>query len=273
MARVAFQGEPGAFSEAAAIAYFGRGAITVPNDSFDGVFRRVERGDCSHGIVPIENSLAGSIHQNYDLLLTHHLSIVGEATHRVIHCLLSLPGTNLKDVRQVLSHPQGLAQCERFLSRLRGVKRVPSYDTAGSAKMVRDQGIHDGAAIASERAGKLYGLQILKRGIEDDRQNFTRFLVLSRAAVHPKGNAKTSIVFALKNVPGALFRSLSVFALRDIDLAKIESRPLKGKPWEYFFYLDFLGSLQEERCRKAIDHLREIASYLKILGSYPRAKA
>ncbi|MFN8484965.1 MAG: prephenate dehydratase [Anaerolineae bacterium] len=273
--RVAFQGERGAFSEAAAIAHFGADIEPVPCEEFDDVFRCVAEGACERGMVPIENSLGGSIHRNYDLLLRHDLAIIGEENLRVVHNLLALPGVTLEDVRRVYSHPQGLAQCEGTLERL-GLERVPMYDTAGSAKYVREQGIRDGAAIASRRAAEVYGLAILMESIEDDPENYTRFLALAREAPLPPpldAPAKTSLVFAASNVPGSLFKALSVFALRDIDLTKIESRPLKGKPFEYYFYLDFAGSLADPRCQKALDHLAEYASYLRILGSYPKAAA
>lgn len=269
--RVGFQGERGAYSEAAAIAYFGDSVEPVPCATFDLVFERVEAGECEHGVVPIENSLAGSIHRNYDLLLKHTLQIVGEAGLRIVHNLIVHPGVSLGDVRRVFSHPQALAQCEGYLDRLPGIERVASYDTAGSVKLIKDQGLRDAAAIASQRAAQVYAMAILESGIEDDPENYTRFLILAReSAVLQPGPAKTSIVFALMNAPGVLFKALSVFALRDIDLTKIESRPLKGKPWEYFFYLDFAGSMAEAHCQRAIKHLEEIATFLRILGSYPR---
>lgn len=271
--RVAFQGERGAYSEAAAIAHFGSAIEPIPCSEFDDVFRAVVDGMCDRGLAPIENSLGGSIHRNYDLLLRHQLSIVGEENLRVVHNLIALPGVRLADVRRVYSHPQGLAQCEGTIDRL-GLERVPTYDTAGSVKLLREQGIRDGAAIASRRAAEVYDMQILMAGIEDDEENFTRFLALAREAPPPPPidvPAKTSLVFAAANVPGSLFKALSVFALRDIDLTKIESRPLKGKPFEYYFYLDFAGSMAEARCQKALDHLAEYASFLRVLGSYPRA--
>jgi prephenate dehydratase len=269
--RVAFQGEPGAYSEAATERFFGPTAEPVPCASFDEVYERVQSGNCDRGTVPIENSLAGSIHRNYDLLLRHDLFIVGEVILRVSHNLIANPGVALADLERVYSHPQALDQCEQTLKALLpAAQRIPTYDTAGSAKLLKERDDRHAAAIASRRAAELHGLSILRENLEDDPQNYTRFLILSRIAIQPASPAKTSIVFSARNVPGALFKSLSVFALRDIDLTKIESRPLQGRPWEYFFYVDFLGSLQEERCANAIANLKEIATFLRVLGSYPR---
>jgi prephenate dehydratase len=269
--RVAFQGERGAYSEAAAIAHFGPDIEPMPYAEFDDVFRAVIDGVCDRGMSPIENSLGGSIHRNYDLLLRHHLHIIGEHYLRVVHNLIVLPGVRLEDVQQVYSHPQALAQCEGTIDRL-GLARVPTYDTAGSVKLLREQGIRNGAAIASRRAADVYEMELLMEGIEDDPENYTRFLALAREeAPLPNGvPGKTSLVFAAANVPGSLFKALSVFALRDIDLTKIESRPLKGRPFDYYFYLDFAGSLAEPRCQKALDHLSEYATFIRVLGSYPR---
>ncbi len=269
--RVAYQGEPGAYSQAAAERFFGADAETVACASFDEVFDHVAHGKCDRGVIPIENSLAGSIHRNYDLLLRNDLHIVGEVILRVAHTLVANPGVVIADVRTVYSHPQALDQCEQTLtSVLPGAVRVPTYDTAGSAKMLRQSGDMHAAAIASRRAAEIHGMAILRQDMEDDPQNYTRFLILSTAPVRPVGPSKTSIVFASQNIPGSLFKSLSVFALRDIDLTKIESRPLQGKPWEYFFYVDFAGSMDEERCANAIHHLKETASFLRVLGSYPK---
>lgn len=266
--RVAFQGEPGAYSEQAIYEYLGA-VETLPCETFDAVFAAVSSGGCERGLIPIENSLAGSIHQNYDLLLRHELSIVGEYFLRVRHCLIALPGVEKSNIERVISHPQALGQCADFL-RSHQIKPEAVYDTAGSVKMLRESGARDTAAIASHRAAALYEMQILEEGIEDNPENFTRFLAISTQPLTAPQNAKTSIVFTLKNAPGALFRAMSVFALRDIDLTKIESRPLAGKPWEYLFYIDFIGAPGEGTVRKALNHLEEYAVTLRILGSYPR---
>ncbi|HLO15444.1 MAG TPA: prephenate dehydratase [Anaerolineales bacterium] len=268
--RIAFQGEPGAYSEQAVFDYFGE-VETQPCESFDVVFEEVASGACEAALIPIENSLAGSIHQNYDLLLRHDLYIVGEYLLRVQHCLIALPGATKADLKKVISHPQALGQCAAYLRGL-GVKTESAYDTAGSVKMLKETGARDTAAIASRRAAEIYEMQILEEGIEDNVENYTRFLAISQMVERPAGEAKTSIVFTLKNQPGALFKALSVFALRDIDLTKIESRPLQGKPWEYLFYIDFIGATHEETVRKALDHLGEYALMLRVLGSYTRYK-
>ncbi|MCK7481636.1 MAG: prephenate dehydratase [Candidatus Moduliflexus flocculans] len=241
------------------------------------MFDSVALGESDFALVPIENSLAGSIHQNYDLLLRHDLHIVGEYLLRVRHCLIALPGVKKDDIKKAISHPQALGQCAGYL-RSHGIKAEQVYDTAGSVKILKESGARDMAAIASRRAAELHGMQILEEGIEDNAENYTRFLAVGRESVVPaalsvskgEGDAKTSIVFTLKNQPGALFKALSVFALREIDLTKIESRPLQGKPWEYLFYIDFIGSMHDEVSKRALDHLGEYAVTLRVLGSYPR---
>lgn len=267
--RVAFQGLPGAYSEAAVLEYFGKQTETIPCESFEMVFAAVQDGSCAGGLIPIENSVAGSIHRNYDLLLQNELAIVGEYYLRVQHCLIAIPGVRLEEVRSVISHPQALAQCDRYLHAL-GVTFSPVYDTAGSVRIVQEQGERSQAAIASRRAAELYEMSILAEGIEDDPANYTRFLAIAREPELTKGNAKTSIVFTLRNMPGALFKALSVFALRDIDLTKIESRPLVGQPWEYLFYIDIAGSVADIGVTHALENLSEYALTLRVLGSYPR---
>jgi prephenate dehydratase len=266
--KAAFQGEPGAYSEQAVFDYFGN-VETLPCESFDAVFDAVVSGKCDSALIPIENSLAGSIHQNYDLLLRHDLHITGEHLLRVRHCLIAMPGVKKEEVKKAISHPQALGQCAGYL-RAHGIKAEQVYDTAGSVKMLKESGARDTAAIASRRAAELHDMQILEEGIEDNEENYTRFLAVGREPVIPGEEAKTSIVFTLKNQPGALFKALSVFALRDIDLTKIESRPLQGEPWEYLFYIDFVGSASDRVSKRALDHLGEYAMTLRVLGSYSR---
>lgn len=268
--KIAFQGEHGAYSEAAIFDHYGKNQVSFPCNSFEEVFAAVTQGTCNLGFIPIENSLAGSIHRNYDLLLQNQLTVIGEHNLRVSHCLIGLPGAQMLEIKKVISHPQALAQCDGYLRGLSGVKIEPVYDTAGSVKIVRDNGDPAVAAIASRQAADLYGMDVLAENIEDNPANFTRFLIISRQAVSPGEDAKTSIVFALKNQPGVLFKAMSVFALREIDLTKIESRPLVGKLWEYFFYIDLAGSTEDQAVRNALANLGEFSTFLRVLGSYPR---
>jgi arogenate/prephenate dehydratase len=267
--RVAYQGEPGAFSEAAVLRLL-PGADPRPYPTFDEVFDAVHAGAVALGVVPVENSIGGSIHRNYDLLVERDLSIVGEVQVPVVHNLLALPGVELDEVRRVLSHPQALAQCARFLRGLEQVEAIATYDTAGSAKMVRDEQRRDTAAIASERAGQLFGLHALRAGVQDYDDNITRFLAISRERAPLGAPDKTSLVFTLRNEPAALFKALSCFALRGLDLSKLESRPVPGRPWEYLFYADVAAAREDLQCTRAMVHLAEFASSLRTLGSYPR---
>jgi prephenate dehydratase len=265
--RIAYQGEQGAYSEAAALR-FNPHAEPWPCQTFEEVFAAVEGGKAAQGIVPIENSIGGSIHRNYDLLVQHELPIVGEVELQVSHNLLAYPGTRLEDIVRVYSHPQGLAQCERFLQKMSGVEIIATYDTAGSAKLIRDKGLRDAGAIASARAAEVFGLAVLAAQIQDFAENITRFLVISRAATTAAGADKTTIVFTLPNAPGSLFKALSVFALRNIDLTKLESRPIRGRAWEYMFYADLSVPRQDLQCARALVHLAEFARSLRTLGSY-----
>jgi prephenate dehydratase len=272
---VAFQGELGAFSQEAAMKLAGPEAEPVPCQRFLDVFQMVARGDAAAAVIPIENTLHGSVHENYDHLLAHDLVITGETQVRIVHCLIAAPGVRAGQIRRVYSHPVALNQCLEFFATHPEIEKAPFYDTAGSVKMLMEEGPRDAAAIASAVAADYYGARILKRSIEDDRQNFTRFFLLQRevakAAVKTKENGwKTSVVFTTKNRPGAIFRALGAFALRDLSLAKIESRPLRGKPWEYLFYLDFLGSMEDTAAKNAVAHLAELADFHRVLGSYPR---
>ena len=265
--KIAYQGEPGAFSEAAA-RRVDADALLVPCRSFDEVFDTVQAATAACGVLPIENSIGGSIHRNYDLLLERALPIVGEVELPVIHHLLALPGATLDGLRRVYSHPQGLAQCERFLRTLTSVEIIATYDTAGSAKMVADAGLKDAGAIASARAGDVFGLTSLAASVQDFDDNITRFLVVGGTPLPHRVSDKTSIVFSLPNEPGSLFKALSVFALRGISLTKLESRPIQGRPWEYLFYVDLAAARDEVNCTRALSHLGEFAPMLRTLGTY-----
>ena len=270
--RIAFQGEPGAYSEAAALRYTDH-ADLLACESFDQVFQAVDQGTASHGMLPVENSIGGSIHRNYDLLLEHDLPIVGEVQLVITHNLMALPGTRIDELTRIYSHPQALAQCERFLRGMPHVAVEASYDTAGSAKLVKEKHLVGAAAIASERAAQVFGLEILRSEIQDFSDNITRFLVISRTADPDPQVDKTTVVFSLPNEPGALFKALSVFALRDIDLTKIESRPIRGRPWEYLFYVDLPLGRHDLRCSRALVHLAEFARSMRTLGSYKSWKS
>jgi len=274
---VAFQGERGAFSEEAARQLCGSRIEVLPCARFEEVFQVLTAGKADAAVVPIENTLHGSIHENYDHLLRFDLPIVAETSVRIVHNLIARPGVTISRIQRVYSHPVALAQCLDFFTRNPRLERVPFYDTAGSVKMIAEEKMNDAAAIASTVAAENYSCRILRKSIEDDRRNFTRFFLL-RPRKHVKkdgkvrapGPFKTSVVFATRNSPGMLFRSLSAFALRDLNLTKIESRPLRGKPWEYLFYLDFLGHVDDPAVQKALGHLQELADLLRVLGSYPK---
>lgn len=272
---VGFQGELGAFSQEAAGQLLGSTAEPIPHQRFEEVFRALTKGKLDWAVIPIENTLAGSVHENYDHLLNFDVRILAETNVRIVHNLIAGPSVRFKDVRRVYSHPVALGQCLDFFSSNPSIERVPFYDTAGSVKMILEEGLEDAAAIASAVAASIYKGRILRRSIEDDRRNFTRFFLLAQTGIRGKPvparkNWKTSVVFTTRNIPGALFRSLSAFALRDLNLTKIESRPLRGKPWEYLFYLDFLGREDEPRVQNALNHLRELADFIRVLGSYPK---
>jgi prephenate dehydratase len=275
---IAFQGERGAFSEEAARKLLGPEVEVLPCPRFEDVFNRLREGVAAGAVIPIENSLAGSVHENYDHLQHYGFPIVAETSVRIIHNLMAMPGVTLSRIRRVYSHPVALNQCLDFFARYPKIEKVLHYDTAGSAKTIMEESLRDAGAIASAVAADIYGARILRRSIEDDRRNFTRFFLLRTpeytrkwpAEIPPNVQWKTSLVFSTRNIPGALFRCLSAFALRDVNLTKIESRPLRGKPWEYLFYLDFLGRIDSPQAKNALGHLGELADVLKVLGCYPR---
>jgi len=268
--RVGFQGERGAFGEVAAGKLMPGEAELVALPNFPALFQALAGRKIDYATVPIENTLYGSIHENYDLLLKHRLPILYETNVRIVHNLIARPGVSLRTVRKVYSQPPALGQCRRFLERHKKWEVVPYYDTAGSVRMIVEQRLPDAAAIASKAAATIYGGRILAKDIGDDPENYTRFFLLGRRRLegsHSTGT-KTSIVFATRNLPGALFRCLSVFALRDISLSKIESRPLRGRPWEYLFYLDFQGNPASGPARNALKSLAEITEFVRVLGCY-----
>jgi prephenate dehydratase len=265
---VAFQGEHGAFSEKAARQYFGDGMKTSPTPSFREVFERVASGDVPYGVLPVENSLGGSIHQNYDLLVENDLHIVGETKLRVVHSLIANKGTGLEQIRRIYAHPQAAAQCERFLRQHSSWSVLQVYDTAGSVKMIKEEKALDAAAIASSAAARHFDMEVLKEGIESDPQNYTRFIVIAREPART-GN-KVSLVYATQNRPGALLRTLEVFSKKGLNLSKLESRPIVGKPFEYLFYVDFTGDLHEKTVGRD-QELKEHTTFIKVFGSYPSA--
>ena len=281
--KVAIQGELGSFSHEAAERMLARCAV-VPCVRSAEVFDRVERGSVGAAVIPIENTLAGTVAEHADLMLTRGVFIQAEFLLRIVHNVIAGPGVRLGALRRVLSHPVALDQCRDFFRQHSKIEAVPFYDTAGSVKHVIAHQLKDAAGIAGRQAAREYSASVLQSGIEDDKRNFTRFFLIRKvgraggkkkgsADYHrliPRGANKTSIVFQVKNVPGALFKSLSVFALRDISLSKIESRPMRGRPWEYVFYVDFLRG-DDEPARNALRHLGEVAEFVKVLGVYPAA--
>jgi prephenate dehydratase len=276
--KAAFQGERGAFSEEAARRILGRDVEVLARPSFDEMFQAVVTGAADCAMAPIENTLAGSVIRNYDLLLENDLTIVGEVVLRVVHNLIAPPGVAVGDIKRVYSHPVALAQCERFFAAHPAFEVIPAYDTAGAVKMIMESGKRDEAAIAGKSAAEVYGAQVLAAGVESNSQNFTRFFMLVRpdragdvAPLTGGPERKTSIVFRIGNRPGALYRSLAAFAEQNIDLTKIESRPIEGRPWEYSFYLDFIGDRTSAPVQQGLAHLAAHAENLRILGSYPRA--
>jgi len=283
--KVAIQGELGAFSHEAAERMLKRCTV-VPCARSAEVFDRVEGGSVDAAVIPIENTLAGTVAEHADLLVTRSVFIQSEYLLRIVHNVIAAPSVKLGSVRRVLSHPVALDQCRDFFRNHPRIESVPFYDTAGSVKHVIAEGLKDAAGIAGRQAAREYSGKILQADIEDDKRNFTRFFLIRKLGggrrgirkpgtvdyhhLIPRGANKTSIAFKVSNVPGALFKSLSVFALRDISLSKIESRPMRGRPWEYVFYVDFLRG-DDEPARNALHHLGEVAEFVKVLGVYPAA--
>jgi len=268
---VAFQGQDGAYSQEAAFDFFGNSVLTRPCETRDEVFKLVQDGAVPYGIVPVENSQEGSISRSYDLLLDADVMVCGETQIRVSHCLIVNRSVSHSSIKRIYSHPQALAQCQNYLRHL-GCEIIPAYDTAGSVKMIKEKKIMDGAAIASARSAQIYDMKILDHEIEDNPRNTTRFFVLGRSDAPPSGDDKTSIVFLLKHKPGTLYQALGEFAKRRINLTKIESRPTRQKPWEYNFYLDFEGHRSDNAVHQTLVKLEDLSLFLKVLGSYPKAR-
>ena len=270
MTRVAFQGIAGAYSEEAIRQFFGPEVESIPCRTLDDVFPIVEDGDADYGMVPVENAVAGSVSRSYELLMERDLRVCAETILRVRHMLLAAPGAELADLKRVRSHPQALAQCQRYLSR-HGLEPEPAFDTAGSARDLAANPEPGVAVIAGALAAELYGLEILVPAIEDFPFNYTRFFVLSLEDPPRAQRTKTSLVFTTRHQPGALYECLGEFATRGINLTKIESRPRLNRPWQYIFYLDFEGHWQDPQCEAAIMALLRRSSFVKLLGSYPAA--
>ena len=268
--RVAFQGEPGAYGEIAALDYFPKAKL-LPAKSFQTVFEILESGKANFAVVPIENSIEGSINETYDLLLKTSMVVCGEIYQRIRHCLIANPGTSDSEITAAYSHPQALAQCRAYLQK-KGLESIPTYDTAGAVKLVKQEKMMQAAAIASKRAANLYGMRILEESIEDKKNNYTRFLILSKAQSKPTGHDGTSIIFSVRHTPGTLYDILKEFAKRRINLTKIESRPTKEVPWEYNFYVDFEGHSHDKEIRELINAVKKKTLFIKILGSYKRGK-
>ncbi len=269
MIKVAYQGERGSYSEIASIKYFGEVDL-MPCKTLADVFDAVSSNYADYAIIPIENSIEGSVNEASDLLLTSTLNVIGEVYVRIIHCLISYDGNTLGDIKRVYSHPQALGQCKGFINSHR-FEAIPYYDTAGSVKMLVSNYMRDAAAIASARAAKIYGMKILAEGIEDDKNNYTRFLVLGREVTEQTGNDKTMVIFTTQHIPGALYETLGVFASRNINLTMIISRPIKGRPWEYNFYVDFEGHIKDPNIKASLEDLKEKVTFIKVLGSYKKA--
>jgi prephenate dehydratase len=271
----AYQGTRGSNSEDACIDLLSPVARLLPRTTLEDVFNSVTRGEARFGVVPVENTLAGSIHRSYDLLFEHDVKIIGETVRHILFALIAPPGVKLSEVQKALSHPVALAQCETFFRQHPKIQPVPVYDTAGAVEIVMNEGTRDAAAVATRRAAVVYGGEVLAEAIQDHMENYTRFLLITPSSsptpdLQQAAECKTTIVFSVGNAPGALYHSLRPFAERRIDLAKIESRPLRGSPFEYLFYLDLVGRADSAPVSDALAELRSQAKSLRVLGTYPR---
>jgi chorismate mutase/prephenate dehydratase len=266
--RVIYQGEPGAYSEEACVGYFGPGVDSRGLPWFGDVFLALQNGEADYAVLPIENSSTGSIRQVYDLLAQYAYHIVGEWQVKVEHCLMALPGVGLEDIKTVYSHEQGLMQSEKFLDGHRAWQRIPTLDTAGSAKQVAQGGDPTAAAICSRRAAQLYGLNILAEGVNHNAENYTRFVVVSPIPERPAERDKISALFTLPHQSGSLHEILTIFAVHGLNLLKIESRPVQGKSWEYLFFLEFTGDLETPGMDGVLHELSQFASDMRLLGNF-----
>ena len=269
MKRISFQGERGAYSEAAAISFFGNEVKTISCSTFADALKNTENDTSDYSVLPVENSLEGSVGESNDLLLSTKLNVVGEIYHRIHHCLI---GTgSLGDIDTVYSHPQALGQCRHFIQE-NSLKTIPSYDTAGSAKIIKELNKKNIACIASKKAAEIFDVPVIQEGVEDNTNNYTRFLVFSKESNDKTEDNKTSIIFSVKHEAGALYQIINEFYQHKINLTKIESRPNKNTAWEYNFYVDFEGHQDDSSVKDMLEKLRNHTTFLKILGSYPIAK-
>jgi chorismate mutase/prephenate dehydratase len=268
--KVAFQGEKGAYSEEALFKHWGTKAESVPRPYLRDVYTAVENGEADYGLVPVENTIEGTIVRSYDLLNERSLLASGEEVHRIQHCLISHPESKLEDIKKAYSHPQALGQSREYLDR-NNIEAVSFYDTAGSVKWIKENDIRDAAGVASAQAASEYGMKILAKGIETNTENYTRFLVIGNDRPKPTGNDKTTLAFIVAHKPGTLVGALQEFSSRKVNLNKIESRPRIGTPWEYIFFVEVDGHVEDENIASALAGLKDYTIYLKHLGSYPKA--
>lgn len=265
---VAFLGEMGTFSHKACSQYFGSKLEKVPMPSFRAIFEAIKEGGVDFGVVPLENTLTGSIHENYDLLLEFDLKFIGEITLRIMHHLIGHPGTKIENIRRILSHPQVFQQCRQFLDRHKNWELVPITDTAKAVRMISEKNDSSEAAIANKVAAEIYDMEVIEESIETNPRNYTRFVVIGMEPIEKRKKTKSSIIYSTGNRPGALFEVLKIFADNGINLVKLESRPIQEKPWEYMFYVDFEADIESEDFRPILKTIEEKTDYFKILGSY-----
>ncbi len=268
---VAFQGEDGSFGQEVAFNFFGRSVKTRQCDTVEEVAGLVQQGSLAHGIVPVENSQDGSIGSTYDLLLESSLMACGEAQIRTTYCLAGNKSSTIASLKKIYAHPQALGQCQAFLRHL-GSELIPTYHTLGTVKMIKEKRLSDSAVVAGEGVAFAGDLKILAREIEDNRWNSTRFFLLGKQDAPPTGSDKTSIVTLLKHKPGTLYQVIKEFAEREINLSKVETRPTRKTPWEYHFYIDFEGHRLDGKIMEALERVGQASLFMKVLGSYPRAR-